>query len=127
MRLCKTASPCESHSVELIYGRWFEKVPALCQDTQLSGFWKKIGVWNGIFCVRVLLALKKMPQFCLICLSGSGFINFDSQESKFPVIFNMFVSMFWIAEGFGYIGVPLGWYFWVDIYPSVTKKTNLGG
>ena len=27
------------------------------------------------------------------------------KKSKFPMMFNMFVNMFWIAEGFGYMRV----------------------
>ena len=49
IRLCKTEPPCESHSVELIFAQWFEKVLAIClvcgqsQDRPLAGSLKKMG------------------------------------------------------------------------------------
>ena len=57
-----------------------------------------MGVW-------VLLVPKK-TNLALFCLCGFWFINFDSQESEFSMIFNMFVNMLWIAEGFGYMRLP---------------------
>ena len=111
---CKIASPCESHSNENFFAQWFEKVLVLClvrrqsQNTQLSGSWGKNGVWKCIFCVREPLLPKSCKIFrFLFCLNGFGFINFESQKRGFPIVFNMFVNMFWIAEGFGYIGCRL--------------------
>ena len=55
---------------------------------------------------RIAFLSKKATQSFLFCLNGFGFINFESQESEFPMVFNMFVNMFWIAEGFDYKGMP---------------------
>ena len=55
--------------------------------------------------VEPQFSLKKRQYFVFFCLNGFGFIIFESQESEFPIVFNMFVYMFWIAEGFGYMGV----------------------
>ena len=44
---------------------------------------------------------KKLPTFAFYCLNGIGFVNFDSKESEFLMVFDMMVNMFWIAEGFG--------------------------
>ena len=37
---------------------------------------------------------KKRLDFAFFGLSGFGFINFDSQKSKFPMKFNMFIIIF---------------------------------
>ena len=40
-------------------------------------------------------------------VSGFGLINFDSPKKLFPMMFNMFVNIFWrAAEGFSYMLVP---------------------
>ena len=39
--------------------------------------------------------------------SAFWFINFGTQGNEFPVKFNMFVNMFWRAEGFGCMWVSL--------------------
>ena len=79
----------------------------------MSGMWTKPihtayrifinnGVHNSFVCLRMILVPQKFSKFCLLfCLSGLMLINFDSQESKFPMMFNMFVNLFWKAEGFG--------------------------
>ena len=72
-RLCKTAPPCESHSVEPIFARWFAKLLAVylergqSQDTQISRSRKKMGVGIVFFFVWVLL-VQKNPHFCLFLL-----------------------------------------------------------
>ena len=43
---------------------------------------------------------------CLFFLSGEGFINFDPPTKEFPMVFNMFVNMFWKAKDFGNMLVP---------------------
>ena len=106
----------------------FEKVLALClvcgrrQDTQLSGL---------LFCcVGVLLVPKNDQMLPFFFLSWFGFIDFDSQESESSMMFNMFVNMFWIAEGFGYMGVPfklLCVNHFCLIFNLESQKTNLSG
>ena len=54
---------------------------------------KKMGLCNFVFCVRMLLFL-----FSSFFFSFSGF---DPQRSKFHMAFKIFVNMFWRAEGFG--------------------------
>ena len=76
-------------------GRWTKP-----RHTAVRILRKKTG--HGIvFLCKGALSPKK--AFC--CLNGFGFINLEAQESKFPMVFNMFLNMFWIAEGFGYMGV----------------------
>ena len=80
-----------------------------------------------VFLCKGAFSPKKCIKFAFFCSSGSGFINFDSQKSKFPMMFNMFVNMFWIAEGLGYIGVVVKcWlfniFYW--IFSLEEQKTN---
>ena len=66
---------------------------------------KKINwVCNFIICVRMLLV--QNTQFFLVDLSGFEFINFDPQQSEFPIVFNILVNLFWRAQGFGCMWVP---------------------
>ena len=51
----------------------------------------------------MLLVFKNTPNLALFCLSGFGLINFDTHRNEFPVMFNIFVNMFWKAEYFGCI------------------------
>ena len=76
----------------------------------MYGTWMKprhtaVRILNCIFCVREPLVPKSNNILPFFCLNEFGIINFESQESEFPMVFNMFVNMFWIAEGFGYMGV----------------------
>ena len=52
---------------------------------------KKNGVCNCIFCVKEAFSPKKRRSFALFCLNGFGFINSESQESDFSMVFHMFV------------------------------------
>ena len=52
----------------------------------------------------VLLVAKTPKKF--FGLTGFGFINFDIQANVFRMMFNRFVNMFWIAEGFGGMRAP---------------------
>ena len=62
-RLCKTEPPCESHSVELIFAQWFEKVLGLrlvcgqSQDKPLAWSLTQLGYVFYLF-VRILLVPK---------------------------------------------------------------------
>ena len=69
-----------------------------CQDLE-----KKRGMELYFLC-KGAFSPTKWHNFALFCLNGFGFINFESQESEFPIVLNMFVNMFYIAEGFGHIG-----------------------
>ena len=53
------------------------------------------------FFLEGCLLSEKRPTFAFFCLSGFGSINVDSQESELPMVFNMFVNMFGIAEELG--------------------------
>ena len=60
---------------------------------------------------------KKIKINAFFRLSGFLFINWDHPQNKLPMMFNMFVNMFWRAEGFGYMWVPFEFgsfniYFW---------------
>ena len=95
MRLCQTAPPCESHSVNKFAHNDLKKVLPLClvhgqsQDTQLSGSLKKwvielyflckggfspkkrpnLHVYAEIYLGLSTLSPKKVSfQYCLICL-----------------------------------------------------------
>ena len=53
----------------------------------------------------MLLVPKNYKMLPFFCFSWFVFINFDSQESKFPMMLIMFLNMLWRAESFGYSGV----------------------
>ena len=123
---------CESHSVELSFAQWFEKVLALflvcgwSQDTYHAGSLRKIGPCDDILSVRMLLVSKR-TDFSFFFLGWLRLINFDP-KNKFSM---MFVNMFWGAEGFVYMWVPfefLSFYYLCLVFSlEKQKKSNLSG
>ena len=83
-----------------MYGTWTKP-----RHTAVRILKKKLGMELYFLC-KGAFSPKRQHNFAFFCLNGFGFINFESQESEFPMVFNMFVNMFWIAEGLGYMGVP---------------------
>ena len=65
---------------------------------------KKMFYWIVFLCNEAF-SPKTQPNLVFFCLNWFAFVNFESKESEFPMAFNMFVNMFWIAEGFGYVVV----------------------
>ena len=63
---------------------------------------KKLGYVFYILCQYAFSPKKNYFFF----ISGFGLINFDPQMSEFPMVFYIFVSMFWRAESLGCMWVP---------------------
>ena len=108
-RLCKTAPRCKSHSVEHIFAQWFEKVLALCLVCGQTAcrISKKIGPCNFLtFCVRILLIPKHEEKIVFLWHKWIWVDQLWPPKNEFSMMFNMFVNIFWRAEGFGYMRVP---------------------
>ena len=79
-----------------IYGMWTKPRHPACRILKNLGHIFFFGCFKS----------NKIITFWLFCSDGFWFINVDPQSSYFPIVFNIFVNIFWKAEGFGCMWVP---------------------
>ena len=127
MRPCKTEPLCESHSVEIFFAQWFEKLLALSmvwgqsQEKQREGFPKSIGTYN---------ILQKNTKFCHFFAKMNFGLLTLTPKKWLLILFDNFEDMLRGAGGFGCMRVAFEFRFFNNlcfVLSLESQITNFSG